>query len=82
MFRLGGGTGGLPPGVTTNDWRAQAKRSVNGMREEKYRSAALRIEVKLAEALGEHICRCSGYIRYYEAMRDLILADPRLTKEG
>ena len=52
MFRLGGGTGGLPPGVTTNDWRAQAKRSVNGMREEKYRSAALRIEVKLAEALG------------------------------
>ena len=34
MFRLGGGTGGLPPGVTTNDWRAQAKRSVNGMREE------------------------------------------------
>lgn len=52
MFRLGGGTGGLPPGVTTNDWRAQAKHSVDGMREEKYRSAALRIEVKLAEALG------------------------------
>ncbi len=40
------------------------------------------VEAKLAEALGEHICRCSGYIRYYEAMRDLILADPRLTKEG
>ncbi len=40
------------------------------------------VETKIEEALGEHICRCSGYVRYYEAMRDLILADPRLTKDG
>lgn len=31
-------------------------------------------------ALEEHLCRCTGYVRYYAALRDLILADPRLTK--
>ena len=40
------------------------------------------VEAKIEEALGEHICRCSGYVRYYEALRDLILSDPKLTKDG
>lgn len=40
------------------------------------------VEKRLKEALGEHICRCTGYVRYYEAIRDLVLADPRLTMEG
>ena len=51
MFKLGGGAGGLPPNITRNDWRAQAKASVEDIRDEKYRSAALKIQVKLAEAL-------------------------------
>ena len=40
------------------------------------------LEATLQEALGEHICRCTGYVRYYEAMRDLILSRPELTVEG
>ena len=40
------------------------------------------VEQAVHDGLGDHICRCSGYIRYYEAMRDLILADFTLTKQG
>ena len=50
MFKHGAG-GRLPPDVRRNDWRAQAKSSVDGVRDQKYRSNALRIEVKLAELL-------------------------------
>jgi hypothetical protein len=50
MFKHGVG-GRLPPDVRRNDWKAQAKSSVDGVRDEKYRSNALRIEVKLAEVL-------------------------------
>jgi aerobic-type carbon monoxide dehydrogenase small subunit (CoxS/CutS family) len=38
------------------------------------------VEERIEDSLGEHICRCTGYVRYYEAVRDLILADPQLTK--
>jgi aerobic-type carbon monoxide dehydrogenase small subunit (CoxS/CutS family) len=31
----------------------------------------------IAQSLDGHLCRCTGYIRYYEAVRDLILADPQ-----
>jgi len=37
------------------------------------------VEERIEASLGEHLCRCTGYVRYYEAVRDLILADPRLT---
>lgn len=37
------------------------------------------VEERIEASLGEHICRCTGYVRYYEAVRALILADPRLT---
>ena len=50
MFKHGAG-GRLPPDVRRNDWRAQAKSSVDGRRDQNYRSNALRIEVKLAELL-------------------------------
>ena len=50
MFKHGAG-GRLPPDVRRNDWRAQAKFSVDGRRDQNYRSNALRIEVKLAELL-------------------------------
>jgi hypothetical protein len=30
----------------------------------------------IAEALDGHLCRCTGYIKYHEAVRAVILADP------
>ena len=36
-----------------------------------------------AEALDGHLCRCTGYIKYHEAVRDVILADaPRYLAKG
>jgi aerobic-type carbon monoxide dehydrogenase small subunit (CoxS/CutS family) len=34
------------------------------------------LEKIIAEALDGHLCRCTGYIKYHEAVRDVILADP------
>jgi aerobic-type carbon monoxide dehydrogenase small subunit (CoxS/CutS family) len=31
----------------------------------------------VAEALDGHLCRCTGYVKYHEAVRDVILADPQ-----
>jgi aerobic-type carbon monoxide dehydrogenase small subunit (CoxS/CutS family) len=39
-----------------------------------------RVEETVAAALENHVCRCTGYVRYYEAVRDLILATPGLTR--
>ncbi len=33
------------------------------------------IEKTIAEALDGHLCRCTGYVKYHEAVRDVILAD-------
>jgi aerobic-type carbon monoxide dehydrogenase small subunit (CoxS/CutS family) len=35
------------------------------------------LETVIADALDSHICRCTGYIKYHEAVRDVILADPQ-----
>jgi aerobic-type carbon monoxide dehydrogenase small subunit (CoxS/CutS family) len=35
------------------------------------------LENTIADALDGHICRCTGYIKYHEAVRDVILADSR-----
>jgi aerobic-type carbon monoxide dehydrogenase small subunit (CoxS/CutS family) len=37
------------------------------------------VERTVASALESHICRCTGYVRYYQAVRDVILATPGLT---
>jgi aerobic-type carbon monoxide dehydrogenase small subunit (CoxS/CutS family) len=34
------------------------------------------LEKTTAEALDGHLCRCTGYVKYNEAVRDVILADP------
>lgn len=34
------------------------------------------LEGAIEEALDVHICRCTGYVRYYEAIRDVALATP------
>lgn len=41
------------------------------------------LETLIAEALDGHLCRCTGYIKYHEAVRDVILAEPKryLTEE-
>ncbi len=33
------------------------------------------LETTIADALDGHICRCTGYIKYHQAVRDVILAD-------
>jgi len=38
------------------------------------------LEKKIEEALNGHICRCTGYVRYYEAVRDVILKSPGLVQ--
>ncbi len=35
------------------------------------------LEKTIAEALDGHLCRCTGYIKYHEAVRDVVLADPK-----
>ena len=35
------------------------------------------LEELIVEALDGHLCRCTGYIKYHEAVRDVILADTK-----
>ena len=36
-----------------------------------------KLEAVIAEALDGHLCRCTGYVKYHQAVRDVILADPK-----
>jgi aerobic-type carbon monoxide dehydrogenase small subunit (CoxS/CutS family) len=40
------------------------------------RIARAELEKTIAEALDGHLCRCTGYIKYHQAVRDVILAHP------
>lgn len=40
------------------------------------------LEEAIKQALNNHICRCTGYVRYYEAVRDVVLSTPGLLKEA
>ena len=40
-----------------------------------------RVEPTVLAALDDHLCRCTGYVRYHEAIRDLILNTPGLTRD-
>lgn len=42
----------------------------------KERVARAELEKTIGEALNGHLCRCTGYVKYHEAVRDVILADP------
>ncbi|MCT9125331.1 (2Fe-2S)-binding protein [Cupriavidus gilardii] len=44
--------------------------------------ARAQLESTITEALNDHICRCTGYVRYYEAVRDVVLSTPGLVKES
>lgn len=37
------------------------------------------VEAVVSEALAPHICRCTGYVRYFEAVKSVILTTPGLT---
>ncbi len=39
------------------------------------------LEPAILKALDNHICRCTGYVRYYEAVRDVVLNTPGLIRE-
>ena len=40
-----------------------------------------RLEDAIVEALDGHICRCTGYVRYYQAVRTVALATPGLVRQ-
>jgi len=40
--------------------------------------ARTELEKTIAQALDGHLCRCTGYVKYHQAVRDVILADPAL----
>lgn len=40
------------------------------------------VETTITEALNDHICRCTGYVRYYEAVREVVLTMPGLVKDA
>jgi aerobic-type carbon monoxide dehydrogenase small subunit (CoxS/CutS family) len=35
------------------------------------------LDTTITEALDGHLCRCTGYVKYHEAVRAVILADPK-----
>jgi aerobic-type carbon monoxide dehydrogenase small subunit (CoxS/CutS family) len=40
------------------------------------------VEEVVSAALNGHICRCTGYVRYFEAVKEVVLSTPGLVKEG
>ena len=36
------------------------------------------VDAAIQEAVGQHICRCTGYVRYHRAIRQVILETPGL----
>ncbi|MEJ8857078.1 (2Fe-2S)-binding protein [Variovorax robiniae] len=44
--------------------------------------AKSKVEAEITKSLNTHLCRCTGYVRYYEAVKDVILSTPGLTTEG
>nr|WP_293628258.1 (2Fe-2S)-binding protein [Salinisphaera sp.] len=40
------------------------------------------LEATISDALESHLCRCTGYVRYFRAVRAAVLAMPGTTVEG
>ncbi len=41
-----------------------------------------KVDERIMEALSSHICRCTGYVRYFEAVKDLIMNTPGLVRKS
>jgi aerobic-type carbon monoxide dehydrogenase small subunit (CoxS/CutS family) len=41
-----------------------------------------KVEATITAALNDHICRCTGYVRYYEAVKEVVLTTPGLVIDG
>jgi aerobic-type carbon monoxide dehydrogenase small subunit (CoxS/CutS family) len=39
------------------------------------------VEEVISEALESHLCRCTGYVRYFQAVREVVLGTPGLVRE-
>jgi len=44
--------------------------------------ARAQLESTITAGLNDHICRCTGYVRYFEAVKEVVLQTPGLLKEG
>ena len=40
------------------------------------------MEQVVLDGMNRHICRCTGYVRYLTAVKDVILSTPGLTVDG
>jgi xanthine dehydrogenase YagT iron-sulfur-binding subunit len=40
------------------------------------------VESAISAGLGRHICRCTGYVGYYAAVKDLVMNTPGLVKDA
>jgi aerobic-type carbon monoxide dehydrogenase small subunit (CoxS/CutS family) len=40
------------------------------------------VESTIMSALDGHLCRCTGYVRYYEAVKDVVMTTPGLVKDA
>jgi aerobic-type carbon monoxide dehydrogenase small subunit (CoxS/CutS family) len=40
------------------------------------------LEAAITEGLNDHLCRCTGYVRYYTAVRDVVLKTPGCLKDA
>lgn len=38
-----------------------------------------KVETAIQEAVGQHVCRCTGYVKYHAAIKQVILETPGLT---
>lgn len=39
-----------------------------------------RVDETIDQACGSHLCRCTGYVRYWTALRNVVLDNPHLVK--
>lgn len=39
------------------------------------------VEEAIQNALGQHICRCTGYVKYHAAIREVVIGTPGLTRD-
>ena len=37
------------------------------------------VDAAIQDAVGQHVCRCTGYVRYHRAIKQVVLATPGLT---